>query len=106
MKPILTKVKLFTITDEEQIDWLTLSVWILLMPNLEILDFSCVNSYYKIQLINHLTKQIEGEQRLQRHFHRIKQLIFFSKSDLFYSSNIKHQLLTNVQKIFLNALVS
>ena len=104
MKPILRKVKHFLIRKGCGIDCLTLSVWILLMPNLEILDISKLNCFDKGYLVEYLIEIIEKDQRLQKYFDQIEQLIFFSKFDRFQPKK-QEQILANCQKIFINAVI-
>lgn len=101
MKPILGKVKQFVVKADWAIDALDLSVWILLMPNLKILDISQINYYSKGYLIEYLGEKIEEDQRLHEAFHRIEQVILFSKFDRYQMEKI----LRNSQKIFLNAVI-
>lgn len=104
MKPILRKVKHFLIRKECEIDCLTLSVWILLMPNLQILDISQLNCFDKGYLIDRLRQMIENDQRLHKYCNQIEQLIIFSNVDRFQPKK-REEMLENCQKIFINAVI-
>jgi hypothetical protein len=102
--PVLPKVIHFIVGRAHRIDPLTLCVWILLTPNLQILDISILNTFDKIELAKELSDMIDNDQRLKPSFEHINQLIIFPQSDD-TCEETKVALLSSFQQIFIKAVI-
>ena len=104
MTPVLPNVKHFIIGSSRKFDSLMLCVWILLIPNLEVLDISNLTTFNKTELAKELSDMIDDDQRLKPSFEHINKLfIFKQRTDI--DMKTEDELLFAFQKVFINATI-
>jgi hypothetical protein len=81
-----------------------LSVWILLIPNLQKLNISNLTTFNKIELAKELKDMIDNDERLKSSFDHINELIIFSQcNDV--DTKTKKELLAAFQNVFIKAVI-
>ncbi len=105
MAPVLPNVDHFIVGSANKLDSLTLSVWILLMPNLRKLDISNLTTFNKTELAKELRDMIDDDERLKPSFDHINELIIFSQDNA-TDTQTNNELLAAFQKVFIHLNIS
>jgi hypothetical protein len=104
MTPVLPNVKHFIIGSSHKLESSMLCVWILLTPNLQVLDISNLTTFNKIELAKELGDMINDDQRLKPSFEHINKLFIFQQpTDV--DMKTEDELLFAFQKVFTNATI-
>ncbi|UJR14408.1 hypothetical protein I4U23_001405 [Adineta vaga] len=103
MPPVLRRVHKFIINSLDNFTPFMLCVWILLMPNLEILKISNLRDFDKIILVKELFLEINRDERLKSKFEHIKEVVLFEKDD--YITPEMSDVAVKFQNIFINAII-
>ncbi|CAF0966992.1 unnamed protein product [Didymodactylos carnosus] len=104
LRAVLPRVHDFYVASSEKLDSLTLLVWILLCPNLEILNISNLTTFNKIELAKQFNDQLNNDQRLQSILAQIQRLSLIKRSDDFHLIT-RNQLSMEFAKVFSRALI-
>jgi hypothetical protein len=102
MTPVLPNVNHFIVASENKFDPLMLTVWILLAPNMRILDLAMLTIFNKTELAKELSDMLENDKCLKPNFDRIIKVIIFPNSDN-VDIKTKHELSMAFKNVFTKA---